>query len=280
VRAAAAAAVVLAAGSAAQAEIIYATTQLGVLVSFDSASPGNLLSGVAISGLAMNEQVRGIDFRPADGRLYAVGSLGNIYTLNVTTGAASQVSTLSEQLNGSNFGTDFNPTVDRLRVVSSTNQNLRVNVDTGAAIVDGTLAYGPGDPNFGASPSVVHAGYTNSVAGATSTQLFVIDSALDALVQQNPANAGTLTTIGALGVDATEIGGFDISGATGTAFLIARGVQADRSVLTTVNLQTGAATTVGEIGGGVLITGLSVVPTPGSVVLLAMGGVVAARRRR
>jgi hypothetical protein len=49
----------------AQAELAYAVTQNQTLISFDTASPDALESGLAISGLMSNEQIHGIDFRPA-----------------------------------------------------------------------------------------------------------------------------------------------------------------------------------------------------------------------
>jgi hypothetical protein len=71
--------------------------------------------------------------------------------------------------------------VDRIRVVSDVDQNLRLNPDTGAVIVDTPLAYKSGDPNFGKNANVVHAAYTNSFKGATTTTLYVLDTGLDVL---------------------------------------------------------------------------------------------------
>ena len=56
----------------------------------DSSLTGMINSGVSISGLQQNEQIRGIDFRPADGGLYALGSFNNLYRLNANSGAASR----------------------------------------------------------------------------------------------------------------------------------------------------------------------------------------------
>ncbi len=192
-------ALVMVAGGAANAELIYGVTLQQTLVSWESGNPGSLNSGVPIWGMLSNEVVRGIDIRPATNELVAVGSFGRLYTVNPATGMATFEADLSAALNGSSFGVDFNPTVDRLRVVSDTRQNLRINPDTGATIVDGMLNYVAGDVNFGATPNITAAAYTNNFAGATSTQLFVVDTGLDALVLQNPANSGNLVTIGAIG---------------------------------------------------------------------------------
>ena len=44
------------------------------LVAFDSSSPSTLLTGVFLSGLQQNETIVGIDFRPATGQLYGLGT--------------------------------------------------------------------------------------------------------------------------------------------------------------------------------------------------------------
>jgi hypothetical protein len=68
----------------AQAEIIYALSypfQGGRIASFDSNSPGALLSLQRVTGVVDNEQLEGIDIRPADGKLYAWGAGNkNLYT--------------------------------------------------------------------------------------------------------------------------------------------------------------------------------------------------------
>lgn len=54
---------------------IYAVTTADRLVTFNSASPCTVSTPLKIGGLQTNEQVLGIDFRPATGVLYALGSL-------------------------------------------------------------------------------------------------------------------------------------------------------------------------------------------------------------
>ncbi len=110
-------------------------------------------------------------------------------------------------------------------------QNLRINVNTGAVTTDGNL--NPGDP------SVTGAAYTNNFAGATSTTLYVIDSASDTLQIQNPPNNGTFVTVGSLGGDAPAFVGFDISSSSGIAF--ASAIIGGSSNLYTINLSTGLA---------------------------------------
>ena len=136
---------------------------------------------------------------------------GSLYTINTTTGAATFVGPINQTTTGSDFGFDFNPTVDRIRIVSEQDINRRANPADGTTIADTTLAYAVGDPNAGANPNVVAAGYTNSFNGAATTSLFDIDSNLDILAQQNPANNGTLLTVGGLTWNTTNNAGLDIS---------------------------------------------------------------------
>ena len=271
----------IAAGNASAQELMYGVTNTQTLVTWNSSAPTAILSGLAISGLQSNETVRGIDFRPSTGELFALGSFNNLYTLNTSTGAASLVGAggFSQGLNGSAFGFDFNPTIDRLRVVSDVNQNLVLNPNDGTSTMATSLFYGAGDPNFGVDPNVVDSAYTNSFGGATSTQLYGIDTGLDTLVTQ-ANSAGTLGTVGPLGVNITTTGGFDISGASGIAYLVGLGATSAASHLMTIDLTTGAATDLGEIGGGMVITSMAVIPAPGSIALIGVGTLVLARRNR
>jgi hypothetical protein len=231
---------------------VFGVTTTNNLVRFNSARPGAILSTSAITGLQAGETVLAIDFRPATGQLYALGSNSRLYTLNLRTGAATFVAPLSVQLNGTAFGFDFNPTVDRIRIVSNTGQNLRVNPTDGVTIVDGTLAYAGTDPNNRTSPSIVGSAYTNNFAGATTTQLYNIDSNLDLLVNQNPPNFGALITVGSLNVNATNELGFDIAPFTNTALAAIQVPGAANSVLYNVSLTNGSAAAIAPISGAVL----------------------------
>jgi Domain of unknown function (DUF4394) len=271
------------------AETIYAIASQSpatALLTWDSASPNNIQTGVFLSGLQTNETILGIDFRPATGQLYGLGSTSRLYTINPGSGVATAVGgQFSTMISGFSFGFDFNPTIDRIRVVSETNQNLVLDPNTGALqLVATNVAYGPADPNFGVDPNVVDSAYTNSFVGAQTTQLYGIDTGLDILVTQ-ANNAGTLGTVGPLGVNAAAAGGFHVSGTTGVAYASLLPSGASQSSFYTINLATGAATLVGQIDGGLIITALTVapaIPEPGSVALVLIGlvgGAVAARRR-
>ncbi len=179
---------------------------------FDLTAPG-FAATRPITGLQGGETVLGIDMRPATGQLYALGSSSRLYTINMSSGAATVVGTapFATLLSGTSFGFDFNPVVDRIRVVSNTGQNLRLDPNTGTiAAVD--LPLNPG------TPAVSAAAYTNNFAGTTSTTLFVIDATTDKLYIQTPPNNGTLVEVGALGINIGADNGFDIGGNTGKAY--------------------------------------------------------------
>ena len=218
------------------------------LILFDSATPGTPIAKVNVTGLTANETLQAFDYRPATGGLYAVSGAGQLYVIDVATGVATKVGPINPPPpSDTRFGFDFNPTVDRIRITTDGDHNYRMNPETAAVIVDSNLAYAPGDPNAGANPNVVGSAYTNNFLGALVTVLYDIDSARDVLAIQNPPNSGTLNTVGPLGVDTTDIVGFDISGVTGV-FYATLTVSNSRN-LYTINQLTGAATLVGTIGG-------------------------------
>ena len=190
-------------------------TSNGMISSIDRAMPNKIISNLKVTGLQAGDELVGIDYRPKDSKLYAVGFMGNIYTLNPSTGVATFVKKLiaeptdttdgnaafSTILGDANLITvNFNPVADRLRVITNTGQNLRINVDTGATITDGAINLAAG------SATVVAGAYTNAFAGTSSTKLYSIDQNSDRVYLQN-ANAGTLGSSAVLGADINTNGG-------------------------------------------------------------------------
>ena len=243
-----------------------ALTASGRLVSFNRATPATLIGSIGVTGLASGETLLGIDVRPADGKLYALGSRGTVYTVEPSTGVATLKATLAATagddnpytaLNGTVFAVDFNPVADRLRVVTNAALNLRINVDTGATITDGVVTSGA------TSPTIAAVAYTNAFPGATTTQLYDIDST-GVLYLQNPPNNGTLTNPRSLGVTGA-VAAFDIDPRNNTGYAAVGGGAA--STLYTVSFATGLATAAGTIGGGETIRSLALQATAAPTVI-------------
>lgn len=266
------------------------------LVSFDVASPSTLRTDERISGLQPGEVLRGIDFRPATGQLFGLGSTSRLYLIDLDSAVATPVSTTSFAPPISSvefFGFDFNPVPDRIRVISNvTDQNFRLNQNTGQVAdfdpatpgtqPDTSVAYAADDPNAGDTPNIVGAAYANNAAAPspspTSTTNFAIDARADEPARlvtvgtrdfpnappsgtASSPNAGQLFTVGSLGVRTNNLVGFDISFDTGTAYasLTPPDPFNAPSSLYTINLTSGAATLIGPVGGGLRLEGLTIV---------------------
>lgn len=249
------------AGAISGAQAQTATSEILVLrnntlVRIASNAPGTAKSTVPVTGLAMGENLIGIDVRASNGVLYGLAGSGRLYTINPTSGAATPGAQLATAPTGTNFGVDFNPVADRLRVVSNTGQSLRVNVADGATTVDTSVTYGASDAGNGTTPVVVAAAYTNPDNDpATGTELLVIESARDVLALQAPPNDGILASRGALGRDAGATTGFDISPA-GEAMAVIGGT------LVNINTSTGQATDIGAVVGGAVDGMTFILPVP------------------
>ena len=154
----------------------------------------------------------GMDFRVADGKLYALTDLGVIYTIPVSqtsVGQAQRVSTMSPRfIGGFEMLFDFNPVANAIRVAGS-DQNLAVVNGTNGSNLTTTVAQTPfayvtGDVNFGKDPQITGGSYTNNYVGATTTIFYAIDADTDSLVTiadktatgSSNTGGGKLQTIG------------------------------------------------------------------------------------
>ncbi|WP_406340334.1 DUF4394 domain-containing protein [Streptomyces sp. NBC_00648] len=208
-----------------------------------------------VTGLSGDTALIGIDFRVQDGLMYGVGNKGGIYTIKTPPATpdvvVTKVSQLSVALYGTNFGVDFNPAADRLRVISDNGQNLRHNLANHSTTEDTVLTT---PPINGPTRGVTAAGYTNNdLDPNTATTLFAINTTLDQVVIQSPANNGTLAPTGNLGLDAGANAGFDIytdltngRAASLSAFATLTPAGASTSTLYTVDVLTGSPVSVGQ----------------------------------
>ncbi len=254
------------------AATIYGVNEQNELVRFDSANPSVIQTRVAITGIS--DSLKAIDFRLADGQLYGLTSDLSLVRIGLNGVATTIGSTLA--LTGTEFGFDFNQSIDRIRVVSNTDQNYVLNPNTGAIQLAATnVSYSGGSPN----PDVVASAYTPSNFGGP-TQLYGIDSRNDLLVTQ-ANNAGSLVSVGPLGVDLNSRTSFDI-GRDGVGYVF------DAAALYTVNLVTGQLTSAGSVGeslyGISIADGIAAVPEPSTWALMIggfgiVGGALRNRRR-
>jgi hypothetical protein len=226
----------------------------GVLVEFDTNDPAAARELGEVTGLEDDDRLVGIDYRVQDGKLYGVGDQGGVYTIDGTE--ATKVRQLTEDLDGDSFGVDFNPAANALRIVSDTGQNLRqpfANDDAPTA-KDTALTNPAVPPATGTTPAkgVTAVGYTNNdTEQATATTLFDLDTELDRIAIQSPANAGTLAPAGNLPADVGLEAGLDVYSTLEDGRTVANDAYATVEVdgdrkLWAVDLLTGVATDKGQ----------------------------------
>ncbi|SFQ76292.1 DUF4394 domain-containing protein [Hymenobacter arizonensis] len=173
----------------------------GLITINPTTGASNNLAPTAISGITAGQVLVGMDFRPANNVLYALGYNGSatgnnaqLYTLSTTTNAVTRVgNSIRLELGASThrIGVDFNPLADYLRVTSTNGANYRLAPATGALLAtDGTLAYGGTD--LGA-PQVSAVAYSNSYAGSRATAAYALDYRNGLLSVLSPADGGALT---------------------------------------------------------------------------------------
>jgi hypothetical protein len=142
------------------------------------------------------------------------------------------------------------------------------------------LHYVAGDPYFGVAPRVDALAYDGA-----SGIWYAGDTLQNTLALFNPVT-GALSTINPMGIDASRFNGMDISPFTDIMYMGTPAASSDpQANLYTVNKANGFAGLVGQIGqpgDNYLIRGLTVIPEPSSVALLALGafGLWFARRRQ
>ena len=241
--------------------IVYGLTTGDELTRFDTDAPGATSPPQALTGVGVDEDVVGIDFRPATGGLYGLGVDGTtarVLLINTVSGAVTQIgSTFAVAAGATSWGVDFNPAADRLRITNDANDNLRINPDSGLVTTDGAI-----NP---AGYDLVGSAYTDSVAGTATTRLYNLDTAgTDEITIQNPPNAGTQTAPVALdGLPDLATGtAFDVTGPGEVALVAAS------NTLYQLDVRSGQARSLGGIGAD--LRGLAVFSAPPSAVGLGI----------
>jgi hypothetical protein len=237
----AAGALVASAAAAAKATTLIGLTAEGQLVRIDS-DTRRALAPMRVTGV--DGRLLGIDQRPADGKLYGLTDRGQIVTIDIGSGRAIQISRLTMPFeSGGRAVVDFNPVADRLRVMGMNGVNYRINVTTGEVARDGELKYQAGSAWAGTQPRIVAGAYSNSMAGATTTALYTIDTLSRTLNLQAPPNDGVQQPRGEVAPSLPSGIAFDILAGNPMGFLLAGGT------LHMVNLENGRATTAGPVSG-------------------------------
>lgn len=284
--------VALAGAAVANAAVIVGVTEQNNIVTFDQATPGTLISNLAVTGLAPGEELLDIDLRPATGEIFGITNSNRVTRIDPFTGVATPfAAAFAPALSDPRHSIDFNPTVDRIRVVGTNTNNRRLNPNNGASVMpalDTALTIAASTD----TPFIAATAYSNSLAGVLpgSTRQFVIDSRsarlgeVGSMAGGNASfNGGIITFIGGLGFGAGDLSsnlGFDIFGPTGEAFVSVQPATGGISSFGTLDLATGNFTPVGAVGGGVGLRSLTAIPSPSALGLLGLGGLLAARRRR
>jgi len=255
---------------------------------------GNFAGNAAIydvdplTGEATNQRqtgadvLNGIAFAP-DGRLLSfTDSFGNVngnsvgdvlVELDPATGATTVIGSLGLST-FSEGDLDFNPVTGELfGVVSSAGSSalITINPATGAATQVGAM---PADD-------------ASAMAFTDDGRLFVLDTSFSfptieaTLYEIDPATGAEIAAFDT-GVALGNVAGMDFDPITGQLFM-ADGDNDGTDLLYTIDITNGALTPIGDtmapgfFGG---LAGLEFIPAPGSLGVLAMGGVLASRRRR
>ena len=241
---------------------------VNTLVTFGLGNAATSATSQAITGLPNSETLVDLDVNPANGTLYGFTSTGKAYTIDPSSGAATlnAAAGIAVKLSVA----DFNPAANRVRVIDNSTApdgNYRLTVvpgpstsPAGTVTSDGTVVYS--DATTG-TPNLLGSAYTNSYLNngtpAPSASLYSVDGNSNSLVLHNTGPAfNNVARVGALGITLSGNVGFDIytQGGLGGPNM---GYLSDGNALYWVNLNSGAATKLSDIG--LSIKGLAVAQT-------------------
>ncbi|MEW6207050.1 MAG: DUF4394 domain-containing protein [Acidobacteriota bacterium] len=241
-------------------------TDDNILAGFNRDSPGTPVFLVGIAGLEPDEMIEAIDFIPGSNRVLAVTNRGIIREIDIITGVARSIGSISSSLVGQSQGFDFDPVTKILRLINESGQNTQVDPNTGTIEdIDPAPVYAPGQPNAGEKLNIIGLAYNNNNADATATKLFAFDKGKKNLVTTDSAVADNWSVIGAFRVAGFTVEvendnlSFDIAPGANTALMATKLVNDPLPKLFHINLQTGSAVEIGSIGLNKNITGMAVI---------------------
>lgn len=231
---------------------------------------GDIKKPGEVETFALSEELDAIAWRPVTQELLGFAD-GTIYVIDTASGALTDLgATFMEDAkiaDDAMVALDFNNKIDAVRAVSTNGDNLVYFPDGFGGGDDKansvrrftSLAYADGDANAGAKPMVFANAYTNAINDKTagSTFQYALDAETDALISL-ANNKGTLDTIGKVMIggapaDISPWGGFDIRSPAedeNAAYAILQMEGADSAGFYTINLDTGEATLISDLGMG------------------------------
>lgn len=245
---------------------IYTLDPENQLAVFLTSAPTTLVRQVPITGIEGGAFMIAIDYDVTRKVLLGLDDNFRSYGINTVTGVATKI---YEPFDGFTSGDalqfEVNPVDDTFRVITQLRANGRIGADGVLIANDTDLFYRAGDANEFESPNVTGFAFSNNVSGASTTALYAIDAATDALLLLPTPNTGACDTVGQLGIDLDLFTSLEIrSGAASNTAYMTNNLPLDggefRSNLYTVNLTTGAATFVGLLPTGDVVLDMAVSP--------------------
>ena len=254
------------AADAQAAELFYGVDTQNRLVTFSGQTPASI-ARTTLTGLQTGERIIfGLDVRPANKQLLALGSTSRLYRIDPATGAATVIGTTP-------FRAAARRSVVRLRLQSHRRPDpAHVGCATGPSPPSGHRRNGRrrrdahlcGRRRGSGCDAADRRLRLHKQRGRSHhrRQLFNLDAGRDALVHQNPPNNGTLISVGSLGVDVATTPASTSPASTVSPMPRFRRRVGRHAQLYTINLTTGAATAVGRIGGKVALRALAAAGAP------------------
>lgn len=169
---------------------------------------------VRATGMATSyENLVALDYRPSNGKVYALSDANLLYTVDLDTGVLSVVGQLDKPFvsKEATISIDWNPFSDELRVVDSRGANAKVTFDSGLTVIyDDPISYFDTDENSDLEPRVAGIAFANSVPGSSATVLYALENDANRLATLPLPSGGTLTTVEEIGKSLSRVTGFDI----------------------------------------------------------------------
>jgi hypothetical protein len=261
------------------------------LIRFDTANPAGAVTVGSLSNIPAGHAVRAIDFRSADGKLYALSVLPSglaytLHTVDLTTAALTPVGTgLAAAAFPGRVSMDIGAVSDVIRIVTGNNDHFTLDPDDASLLFTGSpFAYAPSDPLVGTTPFIADIASVPVTAGPfTLEPVFAWDFNEDVLAEVPAPSMGQMYTVGGPPVFITNNGGIgmDFSPHDQKMYMSYPDITLGE-VLATVDLSSGGVSVIDNFPVDMLDIAINpaVIPEPATLSLLAAGLALAARRSR